>query len=112
MTGAAHVRYAAALERLEGADLVALVMVRPAGRLDQLAEFVVEPLILEVALLLGDPFLQPEMRLDDEFLLGHGALLVTLRDSTAVRRRSQHRRSARGRRSWQLMVRPGAARRG
>src|SRR5438477_10269277 len=92
MTGAAHVRYAAALERLEGADLVALVVVRPAGRLDQLAEFVVEPLILEVALLLGDPFLQPEVRLDDEFLLGHRALLIPSPDSRAARRRRQHHR--------------------
>src|SRR5436190_4932112 len=71
MAGAAHVRCAAALEGLIGADLVALVVVRAAGRLDQFAEFVVEAFVPEVALLLGDPFLQPEVRLDDEFVLGH-----------------------------------------
>jgi hypothetical protein len=49
-------------------------MMCPTARLDQFPELVVEAFILEVALLLGDPFLQTEMRLDDEFLFGHGAL--------------------------------------
>ena len=39
------------------------------GRADQFTEFVVEPFGAEIALLLGHPFLQPEMRLDHE--LGH-----------------------------------------
>src|SRR5262249_60247373 len=71
MAGAAHVRRAAALERLHGTDLVALVVVRAVGRLDQLLEDVVEAFVPEVALLLGDPFLQPEVWLDDELVLGH-----------------------------------------
>ena len=75
VAGAAHIGRAAFLERLEGADLVALVMVRAVARLDQFPKFVVEARVLEVALLLGDPFLQAEMRLDDEFFFCHGALL-------------------------------------
>ena len=41
-----------------------------AGRPDQLAEFVFETLAGEVAFLVGDPFLQPEVRRDDEFCHG------------------------------------------
>src|SRR2546421_8107445 len=44
---------------------------RTVGRLDQLLEDVVEPFLLEIPLLLGDPFLQPEVRFDNEFVLGH-----------------------------------------
>src|SRR5262245_52862859 len=66
MAGAAHVGGTALLEGLEGADLVALVVMRSAGRLNKLAELVVEAGFPEVALLLGNPFLQPEMRLDHE----------------------------------------------
>src|SRR5690242_9777356 len=44
-----------------------------AGRLDQLAKFVVEALVGKIALLVGDPLLQAEMRLDDEF--AHRVLL-------------------------------------
>ena len=69
VAGAAHVGLAALLEGLIGADLVALCRATlPSGRLHFLAEFVVQAFVLEVALLLGDPFLQPEVRLDDEFL--------------------------------------------
>jgi len=50
-------------------------MVGAVGRLDQFPKDVIEPLVLEVALLLGNPFLQPEMGLDDEFLLCHGVVL-------------------------------------
>jgi hypothetical protein len=42
-------------------------VVAPAGGADVLVELVVEVLGREIAFLLGDPFLQPEMRLDDEF---------------------------------------------
>ena len=65
---------AALLDSLIRADLVALVVVLAVGRLDQLAEDVVEAFVFEVALLFGDPFLQPEMRFDDEFFLGHACL--------------------------------------
>src|SRR5262245_21732069 len=72
VTGAAHVSSASLLEGLKGADLVALVVDLPVGRLHKLAELVVEPLGLEVSLLLGHPFLQAEMGLDDEPC--HGAV--------------------------------------
>ena len=36
-----------------------------------------KPNVSEIALFLGDPFLQPEMRFDDEFLLDHGSLLAS-----------------------------------
>jgi len=35
--------------------------------LENRPELVVEPLGLEIALLLGDPFVQPEVRRDEEF---------------------------------------------
>jgi hypothetical protein len=46
-----------------------------------LAELAIETLGGEVAFFLGDPFLQPEMRLDDEFW--HG-LLHSIRATLAV----------------------------
>src|SRR5262249_20163886 len=76
MAGAAHVGAAAALERLHGAGLVALVMVRAVGRFDQLLKDVVEAFVLEISLLLGHPFLQPKVRLDDELVLVHVYLLL------------------------------------
>src|SRR5690606_31575770 len=63
----ADIRRPALLERLEGADPVALVMDLAVGRLHQLTELILEAFRLEVALLLGHPLLQPEVRLDDEF---------------------------------------------
>src|SRR5262249_6358659 len=78
MAGAAHVGGAAALERLHGTNLVALVMVRAVGRLDQLLKDVIEAFVLEISLLLRDPFLQPKVRLADEFFLAHVSLLLTL----------------------------------
>ena len=73
MTGAADIGLAPCLERLIGADLVAaFVMVAAIGRSDMLVELVIETLGGEVALFLGDPFLQSEMRLDGEFW--HGSL--------------------------------------
>ena len=66
VAGAGDVGLAALLDRLEGADLAALGVVGAAAGADQLAELVVEALGAEVALLLGDPFLQTEVRLDDE----------------------------------------------
>src|SRR5262249_56286097 len=76
MGGAAYVGGAAALERLHGADLVALVMVRAVGRFDQLLKDVIEAFVLEITLLLGHPFLQPKVRLDDELVLAHVYLLL------------------------------------
>jgi hypothetical protein len=49
--------------------MAAHVVVLPAGRADLLAKLVVEAFGGEIPLFLGDPLLQPEMRLDDEF--GH-----------------------------------------
>jgi hypothetical protein len=70
MAGAADIGLTPRLERLIGADLVALVVMAATGRSDMLAELVIETLSGEVALFFGDPFLQPEMRLDDEFWHG------------------------------------------
>ena len=66
VAGAAHVGGAAFLERLERADLVALVVVLAVAGAHQLAEFVVETFVGEIALLVGDPLLEAEVRLDDE----------------------------------------------
>src|SRR5271166_3206177 len=43
-------------------------MVRAARRLDQLLKHIVEAFIPEITLLLRHPFLQPEVRLDDELV--------------------------------------------
>src|SRR6202043_4271806 len=67
MTGAADIASAAGFERLIGADLVADVMAAARSRIHGLAELVVEAFGGEIAFLLGDPFVQPEMRRDDEF---------------------------------------------
>jgi hypothetical protein len=69
VAGAADVGLAALLDALEGA-FIDLVVVLALGRTDQLAKLIVEPFVAEVALLLGHPFLQTEMRFDHEF--GHG----------------------------------------
>ena len=73
VAGAADVAGAARFQRLIGADLVAELMAAARARIQGFAELVVETLGGEIALLLGDPFLQPEMRSDDEFR--HGFLL-------------------------------------
>jgi hypothetical protein len=70
VAGAAHVGAAALLERLEGADLVAFVVMLAVGGFDQLAKFVVETFLGEIALVVGDPFLQAEVRFDQEFRHG------------------------------------------
>jgi hypothetical protein len=67
VAGAAYVRLASFLERLKGADFVALVVNLAGGRTHQLAEFVVQAFLAEIILLLRNPFLQAEMRFDDEF---------------------------------------------
>ena len=51
------------------ATFTALVVLA-AGRLDQLAKFVVETFLGEIALVVGDPFLQAEVRFDQEFRHG------------------------------------------
>ena len=66
--------FAALLDGLKGADLGALVVNLAVGLAHHLAELVVESFFPEIILLLGYPFLQPEVRFDDEF--GHGFLLV------------------------------------
>jgi hypothetical protein len=70
MAGAAYIGGAALLDALVGAVLVALIVMLARGRANELLEFVFEPFRAEIVLLLGDPFLQPKMRLDHEF--GHG----------------------------------------
>ena len=78
VAGAGDVGLAALLDRLEGADLVALDVMGAAAGADELLELVIEALGAEVALLLGDPLLQAEMRLDDE--LGHCGVLLEVGD--------------------------------
>ena len=73
VAGAADVGLASLLDTLERA-LVDLVVVLARGRADQFAEFVVETFGAKIALFLGDPFLQPKMRFNDE--LAHGDLPV------------------------------------
>jgi len=68
MAGAADVRLAPPLDALKG-TLRALVVMRPGGRADPLAELVVEAFGAGVALLLGDPLLQAKVRLDDELAM-------------------------------------------
>ena len=70
VAGAADVAGAAGFQRLVGADLVAELMAAAGGRIHGLAEFVIEALGGEIPFLLGDPFLQAEMRSDDEFCHG------------------------------------------
>ena len=72
VAGAGDIGLTPLLDRLEGACLAGLDVMRPAAGADELLELVVETLVAEVALLLGDPLLQAEMRLDDE--LGHALL--------------------------------------
>ncbi len=79
VAGAAHVGVAALLKRLIGAIGLTISVVRLAlRRLDLLVEHVVKALVGEVAFLLGDPFLQPEVRLDDELLILHAICHVDL----------------------------------
>src|SRR5215471_8262452 len=67
MAGAADVGFPPGLNHMIGADLVLGVVVLAVGRLHKLEEFVIQAFGLEVALLFRDPFVQAEMRLDDEF---------------------------------------------
>jgi hypothetical protein len=73
VAGAAHVAVAPGGDVVVGADLVRRgVRVREVLALESLAELVVQPLGAEVPLLLGDPFMEPEVRGDEEF--GHLAI--------------------------------------
>jgi len=67
VAGAADIAGAARFQRLIGADLVADVVAAARSGIHGLAELVVETFGGEIAFLLGDPFVQPEMRRDDEF---------------------------------------------
>src|SRR3974390_2797110 len=69
MTGAADAGLAAFLERLESADFVIRVVNLTVGRADEFAKFIPEPFGPEVILLFGHPFLQAEMRFNDEHYL-------------------------------------------
>jgi len=63
VAGAAHVAGAALLDTLVSAALVRSgVFFRHVARTVVVAEFVIEAFGLEVALFLGHPFLQPEVR--------------------------------------------------
>jgi hypothetical protein len=66
VAGAADICFAAFLERLIGADLVALVVNLAIGCAHQLAKFVLEAFLAEIVLLFGYPFLQAEVGFDDE----------------------------------------------
>ena len=69
MAGAGDVCLAALLDALKCSDLASRLVVRAAAGAHELLELVVKAFGAEIALLLGDPLLQTEMRLDDE--LGH-----------------------------------------
>src|SRR3954454_16672560 len=64
VTRATHIGFAALLDALKSAASVALCMMFAVRRPDQLAELVFEPLSRKISLLMGNPFLQPEMRFD------------------------------------------------
>src|SRR5207248_9729101 len=66
MAGAADIRFASFFERLEGADFVAFVVNLTVGRAHQFAEFIIKPLGAEITFFFRYPFVQTEMRLDDE----------------------------------------------
>src|SRR4051794_30596217 len=72
MAGAGDIGLTAGLYQMIGAAFVCGLMVLAVRRLHQLKELVIEAFGSKVALLLGHPFLQAEMRFDDEF--GHGFL--------------------------------------
>jgi|HubBroStandDraft_4_1064222.scaffolds.fasta_scaffold40788_2 hypothetical protein len=75
MAGAIDVGGAALFEGLVGAGLLSILVVRLAVRRSHgFLEDVFETFVREVAFLVGDPFLQPKMRLDDEFLIFHAVL--------------------------------------
>src|SRR5262245_25931306 len=109
MAGGAHVAGAALLEGLVGADLVAQVMDLAVLRRGLLAKLVSEPLRGEIALFLGHPFVQPEMRGDDE--LGHVGLLVVFPAATTIMAASArwHFRAFAGRRGVTFRRKPGWA---
>src|SRR5690349_19553929 len=69
MAGAADIGCAPFLDALKGA-FIGLVVMLAGGRADQFAEFVIEAFGAEIALLLGNPFLQAKVRFDDEFAHG------------------------------------------
>src|SRR6185295_9089593 len=71
VAGRAHVTGAPALESLVRANSVAKVMALSVGRRQLLAKLVGEAGVAEVALLLGNPLVQPHVRCDDE--CGHQA---------------------------------------
>src|SRR5215813_3079039 len=79
VTGGAHVALAPSCDRLIGPDAIAEMLLPGVLRADGRTKFVVETLLGEIALFFGNPFLQPEVRRDDE--LGHGRLLVRERIS-------------------------------
>jgi hypothetical protein len=88
VASAVDIGRAALFERLKSAGLRAVLVVRLAfGRFDGFLENVVETFVAEIALLVGDPFLQPEVRLDDELLIFHIKLDFRwrLRDSRSLR---------------------------
>ena len=65
MTSAAHIGLASLFNALEGAAVSRVVMLSLGGT-DQFTKFVVESLVFEIAFLLSNPFLQAEVRFDDE----------------------------------------------
>jgi len=70
VAGAADVGVAALLDVLVGADLVRRRMrLGEVLTLEGLAELVIEAFRFEIALLLSHPFMEPEVRRDEEF--GH-----------------------------------------
>jgi hypothetical protein len=66
VAGAADVGGAALLKSLKSADAVAEVVPFAVGRVEFVAEGVIEAFLAKVALFFGDPFLKPHVRSDDE----------------------------------------------
>jgi hypothetical protein len=85
MAGTGNVCLAALLDALERSDLASRLVMRATSSADELLELVVEAFRAEIPLLLSDPLLQTEMRLDDE--LGQRYGIKTADASLAWRRR-------------------------
>src|SRR5215510_10729889 len=87
VTGRAHVALAPSPDRMIGPDPIAEMLLPGVPRADGRAEFVVEAFLREIALFFRDPFLQPEVRRDDE--LGHGGPPILLPERLERARRER-----------------------
>jgi len=72
MAGAGDVRLPSFLDALEGSPHAGGRMMRSIARANELLELILEPLVSEIALFLGDPFLEAKVGLDGKSW--HGSL--------------------------------------